>query len=485
MAGFRIEGNTSGNVVEVDANHAALVNLPTVINNAGYVANIFENDSGAITGIKDRKSVFVSDQRRLSCGTDTVVFSDCFNATAQNTTIWKSAATTLTYAFSGGYVNFNSALNTAAGSQVYQSWKTFSLFGGTPLMIDISGALTATPPANFQMEVGLFSAAIGTAPYTPTDGVYYRVTSSGIVGVINYNGSETTTGVLVAAASILLNTNQLYRIIITQDLVKFWSTDANGASVLLGTLPVPTGVGQPMAAAAQPISIRFYQPGVAGAPISLKISNVSVYEGDTSSYKPWSHQMAGMGLNIAQGQNGGTLGTTALYSNSLGAGAGAVMTNTTAALGTGLGGQFSALPTLAAGTDGIVCSYLNPVGSVSQTPRTIFITSISIAACVTTVLVGNATPVVYFYSLAFGGNAVTLAQTESVVNKAYRRVPLGSQSFAAAAAVGTKDTDIYRTFDPPIPVNAGEYIALAAKNVGVVTTTGVVTFLVGFTGYED
>lgn len=29
MAGFRIEGNTSGNVAEVDANHALSVNLPT------------------------------------------------------------------------------------------------------------------------------------------------------------------------------------------------------------------------------------------------------------------------------------------------------------------------------------------------------------------------------------------------------------------------------------------------------------------------
>ena len=52
-----------------------------------------------------------------------------------------------------------------------------------------------------------------------------------------------------------------------------------------------------------------------------------------------------------QGQTGQTLGSTALYTNNLAAGAGAVMTNTTAALGSGLGGQFSALPTLAVGTD--------------------------------------------------------------------------------------------------------------------------------------
>jgi hypothetical protein len=52
-----------------------------------------------------------------------------------------------------------------------------------------------------------------------------------------------------------------------------------------------------------------------------------------------------------QGQTGQTLGSTALYTNSQAAGAGAAMTNTTAALGSGLGGQFAALPTLAISTD--------------------------------------------------------------------------------------------------------------------------------------
>lgn len=82
-----------------------------------------------------------------------------------------------------------------------------------------------------------------------------------------------------------------------------------------------------------------------------------------SQAKAWAHVMAGAGGMSYQGQTGQTLGSTALYTNSLAAGAGAVMTNTTAALGSGLGGQFSALPTLAVGTDGIVSSYQVPVGT--------------------------------------------------------------------------------------------------------------------------
>ena len=39
--------------------------------------------------------------------------------------------------------------------------------------------------------------------------------------------------------------------------------------------------------------------------------------------------------------------------------------------------------------------------------------------------------------------------------------------------------------ETPIPVHAGEHIAVVAKNVGVVTTTGVITFLVTFDGYYE
>ena len=165
------------------------------------------------------------------------------------------------------------------------------------------------------------------------------------------------------------------------------------------------------------------------------------------------------------------------------------MTNTTAALGTGLGGQFTWQPTLAVGTDGILCSYLNPVGSVNQTPRTMMITGVRIQSAVsTTALTGG--PVVEAYSLAYGHTALTLATTESgsfttATAKAPRRIALGFESFASAAAVGAMSAGdaVHMSFASPIPVNPGEYIAIVAKNLGVVTTAGVITSLVTFDGY--
>ena len=113
-----------------------------------------------------------------------------------------------------------------------------------------------------------------------------------------------------------------------------------------------------------PVSFRSYNAAtVTGTASVMKIGAVNVSLGDMNQTKAWSHVLAGGGGMSYQGQTGQTLGTTALYTNSLAPTAGAVMTNTTAALGSGLGGQFSALPTLALNTDGIVQSYQVPLGT--------------------------------------------------------------------------------------------------------------------------
>jgi len=181
-----------------------------------------------------------------------------------------------------------------------------------------------------------------------------------------------------------------------------------------------------------------------------------------------------------------TLGTSALYTNSLAAGAGVVMTNTTAALGTGLGGQFSALPTLTAGTDGIVCSYLVPAGTSAIPGKSLYITGIKVHGAVTTVLAGG--PVLYAYSLSYGGNVLSLATVEANgVTKAPRRIALGFETFAATAAAGTVGSPggCYMKFDSPVVVHPGEYAQIVAKNLGTVTSTGVITFLVTFDGYME
>jgi hypothetical protein len=481
-----LNGKTTGNGVEVDASNNLQTTTPQVNqrlggatpvpNSVGATRSFYENDAGGVTGTADLVSPRVSRNRRLRTGLDTLLFSDAFVASAQNTGLWTYRTTTLTTTWGGGYMTLNGGNSTAAGQTVNSSYQTFPLFNSSGLQVEIEGALTAIPPANFQMEVGIGFTAT-SAPYAPTDGAFFRVTSAGVFGVVNYNGSETTTGVLMAAANIVPNANVTYSIDIYADNCHFW-----GDGQLLGTLVVPSGNGTPFQSIAAPVFARLTQPGVAGTAIQLKISNISVVMLDINTNMPMPHQMAHAGLMAYQGQNGATMGSTALSTNNLAAGAGAAMTNTTAALGTGLGGQFSALPTLTVGTDGIICSYANTLGSVTSPPRSIVITGVRVQGAVTTALTGG--PVVYEYALAFGHTAVSLATAEGTSSKAPRKIMLGFETYASAAAVGAIGTGVYMAFNSPIVVNPGEFVAIAAKNLGVVTTAGVITFNVAFDAYE-
>lgn len=487
-------GSTAGKA-DTDATFNLLVNTPydttTAVAvgggraKAGFSTIQFEQDQGLVLGSRTLRTPVVSRYGKMAIGQDTTIFSANFNSTAQDTGKWKSASTTFTFSQSSGYLNFNaSGITTANAAQIYQTQKTFPLFGAAPIIVDIAGYSTANSGANSVFYAGLYAANAASTPYLPTDGIYFKVNSTGIYGAVNYNGVETTSNLLIPAANITLNVNGVYRIVATEDICEFWGGDANGNFTYLGNIPTPAGNGQPMSSSAVPLSMGMYFSGTAGVAFGPKLSDITIKTGDAVLNQAYPDQLNGMGIHPYQGQDGGTMGTTALLTNSLAAGAGAAMTNTTAALGTGFGGQFSTQPTLAAGTDGIVCSYQNPAGSVSQTPHMIMITGVQIHGAVTTAFTGG--PVTYAYSLAFGHTAVSMATAESVIAKAPRRIALGYETYAVTAAVGVlgSPAGIYMQFMSPIPVNPGEFVAIVAKNLGVVTSAGVITFLVTFDAYQ-
>ncbi len=193
-------------------------------------------------------------------------------------------------------------------------------------------------------------------------------------------------------------------------------------------------------------------------------------------------------LGAYQGLSGGTMGSLANYANSANPTA-AVPTNTTAALGTGLGGQFWETVSLAVNTDGIVCSYQVPVATVNLPGRRLVLRGIGLVSYVQTVVVGG--PFVVQYSLAFGHTAVSLATAEAATTKAPRRVPLANltQVVTAAQAASTivsQPGGGYLDFgDAPIFVNPGEFVQLVTKHVGTAGTTGVIAHVVTFVyGWE-
>jgi hypothetical protein len=476
MAGIRIEGNTSGNVAEVNSAHELLVALSANEATAGYATVTSEVDAGTVTGTRLMRDLEVSADYRLRVALDTPFFTGNFPGTAIDTTLWSQVVGTMAVAVQSGFLTLNSGLSTASGGYaVVRTYRNFPLLNTATLYFEMCGQLTQLPVANNVSEWGLAFAATSVAP---TDGCVFRLNASGEFRCVNIaNSVELQSDPLNFSTLVGNNVTRHFIVGISDDQCEYWINDVLVAVINRGN----AGYGV-TASLELPIMMRTYNTAVTASVQVLKVGMVGVTLSDIVSQKLWSHVMVGQGGTLTQGQNPAAPGTTALYTNSLAAGTGAAATNTSAALGSGLGGQFSLQPTLAVPTDGVISSYGISAGTVAIPGKTYYLTYIKISGVVTTVLAGG--PVVLAWSLAYGHTSVTLAATEGAGTKAPRRVPLGIQVWPVTAALWTQaDRDIAIQFDPPIPVQPGEFIQTVAKNIGVVTTSGVITFLITANGY--
>lgn len=495
MAGFRIEGNTSGNVVEVNtSNQLKIVPETNAASNPGNVGGVrmfSENDPGEISGSAYLRSPETSSDYRLRAAVDTVLFTDTFNATAQNTGMWKHAFTTMTMTQSAGFLNVNAAgTSTVSGNYAYlQTWKYFPMIGTAPLSIEVTCALTSVAlQAN---EVYQWGAGVALAAADPVDGAWFELTTAGLYGVIRYNSGVATKQILTATARTL-GANNKYVLVLAEREVEFWIDD-----VFYGEIAIPTGQSQPLLTTALPVFIQKYNNGTVGASPSsiLKVGDITTSLMDIATFKPWSQQMAGQGYS-GQGQNGGTMGPNAFFTNSAyPTTALPINTALTANLPTGIGGGrgLATLWNLAA-TDMVLTQATNPLGGVNQTPRTLFITGVTInavshSAAWTGPAAGGHS---LLFGVYYGSTAVTLAQAETgsfvtATIKAFRRKLLGFMTWATGAtAVGTPPDrgPIVVTFDSPIVVNPGENFGIFAQMTnGAVTATGGLFFTYDFDHY--
>lgn len=477
MAGIRIEGDLTGNIAEVDTNKQLKVNLPLDINDAGFAIVGGEINDGSAFGSREVIAARVSEEGRFAVGVSSVMFNDQFNYAALDTGQYRAPITTQTVTFVAGYAILNGANVTSINTNsALQTNRSFSIFGGFGIECGMAMLHTAAPQVNAVTEWGLFQATLPGAAI-PLDGAYFRFTNTGTFRcIINYNGTETQSGDLTIPS---INVNHLYDIFISEETCIF-SIDG----VVVFDVDTPAGQGQPFQSGALPFTMRHYIAGSApGVAMQMKLSDLDVNLSDMNTTKPWSHVMAGYGHHAYQGQSGGTMGSTANYANSANPTA-AVPTNTTAALGTGLGGQFWETATLALNTDGIICSFQNPAGGVAQTPRTLYITAVKVTSYIQAAITGG--PFNVQWALAFGHTAVSLATAEAATTKAPRRVALGTQLVVVTQAVNTMVVgDVWMEFSSPIVVYPGEFVALVKKHVGTVGTAGVIAHMITFDGYFE
>ena len=162
------------------------------------------------------------------------------------------------------------------------------------------------------------------------------------------------------------------------------------------------------------------------------------------------------------------------------------------AIATGLGGQ-AGIVAAVAGIDGLVTAFQNPTPTINLTGRNLIITGVRIDA----VNIGAAvatTASVLQWSLAFGATGATIpslaqAETGSFVTataKAWRRVPLGLHSWIVGAAIGAPAEAIRETFDSPIVVHPGQWVAAVAKFiVGTATASQVIWAVLKFDAHYE
>ncbi len=426
------------------------------------------------------------DDFRQRVAHDNTLDIETFSSTAQNTGKHAHAFTTLTATMSAAGLLTNSGnITTTTTGMTFGTHATFRAQGTETLVCETSIAFTAQPNANTVIDVGLFLRGATTA-FAPLDGVYFRMTSTGIFGVVNNSGVETSTSVFPLSGgtgTFVYTNNRVYRFLlqITNHRVTFWINNFK-----YGSIDNPVGAGFPCKSVGLPWSVRHaIVGGAAGAATQALISDYRVYLRGPQ----YSDQLSVIGqraYGAYQGLSGGTMGSLATLPNSTNPTA-AVPSNTslTANLPGGLGGQGAVTAAAAAVTDGIWGSYQNPATTIAVQGRRLVIRGVLVDLVNTGAAVATTSTTLQF-ALAFGHTAVSLATAETAsfatgTTKAPRRVALGFATWPVGAVIGAAPT-AGRIFvdmtEAPVFVNPGEFVALVGKFLlGTATASQTITFM--------
>lgn len=467
-------GGVSGNKQEVDSSGNAKVILPLTASLMGGVRFFSENDAGTVIGSPYLYSPETDEDYRLRVSSDLIYDTETFNYTAQNTGKHNYANTSLvnTWSAAGLTTNSGNTVVTTTGSAI-STYAEFPMIGTTEMYCETEGSFSAAATANTIIDFGLFRRGAAN-PYAPTDGAYFRLNAAGLFGVVNNNGSETTTSVFSFTHTI----NHVYQFTISmhEREVKFWIDD-----VLYATIPTPAGNGQAFMSTSLPYSLRHaIVGGAAGSAMSFILKDYTISVGG-SGLTTVPSTFGSRVFGSYQGLSGGTMGSLATLPNSTNPTA-AAPSNTalTANLPAGLGGQGSVTAAVAAVTDGIWGSYQVPTGTVNSLGRRLVLRGVRVDAVNNGAIVATTATTVQL-SVAYGHTAVSLATADAVAAKSPRKLSIGFMTWPVGAAIGQgpQGGSLFLDLgDAPIFVNPGEFVQLVGKFlIGTATALQTINFV--------
>lgn len=467
MGGFRIEGDTSGNVAEVDASKQIKVNLPLLSTNPGFAALAAENDPGERTGSRYMTALEADDDFRLRVTSDSIVFHETFAGAALNSAQWSSTVTTFTTAVAGGYLKLNSGASAAAnGVARVQSYRSFIVEHSFALYLDfpMQYVASAIGIANTTVEVGWFLASGTTAP---TDGVFVRCNSAGIWSLVaTYNGAESEQQF---THGLTENADSQFLLVVNTLEAELWIDNSLAAKVNRSAAVPNLTISN-----ALPFTARVYNAAVAPASaVALWVGPVTVSRGGMVNPVSAADASALAGWGGYQGQSGGTMGYTANSVHSTGP-VSATLAAATAGYAT-LGGQFQFVTVAGTETDYALFAYLVPAMAAGSFNRNLIIRGIRIHAYNMGAAVAT-TATLLQWQIGVGATQVTLATVaDTATVKQSRRIPIGVQSFPVGAAVGTVADAIDLKFDAPLMAEPGTYVHVILKMpLGTATASQIV-----------
>jgi hypothetical protein len=325
------------------------------------------------------------------------------------------------------------------------------------------------------LDVGMFLPAAASTSI-PLDGTYFRITSAGVVGVINNNGTETSTAVFAFTPAI--NRAYKYTIVVNDGECEFWIDD-----VLYGSKTKPTASGSVFYAGSAPFAVRHHHTGVTGGVINARIGNYTISMSDMDNVRLWASAKVGQGLSGVQTPSGGAAGQTANNVNST-VPATAALSNTAAGYAT-LGGKFLFAAVAGLETDYALFAYLNPVPTTGITGRNLVIGGVWIDTYNAVVAVAT-TPTILEWSLGVGSTAVSLATVDAAATRSPKRIALGVQSFVVGVLAGAPAERVDINLDAPVIVEPGCYAHIILRvPYGTATATEIFRGHVGFNSYWE
>jgi hypothetical protein len=491
MTGIIIGNGTAASAeatVTTDGN--LKVTLPTADAQTGKVRIVSEVDPGGSSRAATIIAPESTEDYRLRVGIDCVEDCEVFSYANQQTSKHTYTITTMTMDLSGGFLRTNaSGITTINTGAKFNTFRYFPVWGQqTPLFCEFTLLIDAAVVTNTTVDIGMFLPGAAN-PYAPTDGVYLRLTSTGWVIVCN-NGGEITTALTdgngVAFAPVV---NQIYQfqLAITNREVSVWIDD-----VLYAVQAAQAGLPQLFLSQALPFSIRHAIGGTAASGVMrCRIGSYSIYTGDIDKSLPHGTRMTGMG-NGMQVQQGATTGGQ-LTTYAVGAAPAVVTLTASTSPATNTLGGLALLPAAitVSENDYPLFAWQNPTGTAAIPGKRFFCTSIIVGDAVIypTALIGG--PLIIQWAVGWGSTAASLATTETTTftsgtTKIARKHPLGTQVFAAAAAVGVTAAGFQRDFtDAPLCINPGEYLHIIIRCQGVNTTGGTPRVQVAPIGYFE